>query len=199
MRFDIKGADGAIRTKVTIGPELGDDVQIVKRLDDDQVVELKLDAVELRGLEVVVAAIAKVRAEQAGKAPPAAPAAKAGVAALAIAAVVAGGCLQGGDPSAVAFLATYADRTGDGVVDEGDGRGKCEEPSPELLQLEPAQPGCTYLSTGRQGLNLLCGLGQGRWLAFRWDDHGERARGVLHLEAPSCIGDYDVEIHRRAE
>jgi len=193
MRYDVKGADGAVRLRVQHGPGL-DDVRLTKQINDDQVVDLVLDAAELRGLEVVVAAIAKVRAEQA-----ATPATKAGAAALAIAAVVAGGCLQGGNPSAGAFLVTYADRT-TAVVDEGDGRGKCELPRPERLQLEQLRAECTYVPRAQTGLNLLCGLGQGRWLpTFRWDDHGEGGRGVLHIEAPSCFGDYDVEIHRRAE
>ncbi len=62
MRFDLKNRTGGIRTRTHIGPELSDDVRIVQRLNDDQVVELTLDDHELLALKRVVDALVAARA-----------------------------------------------------------------------------------------------------------------------------------------
>ncbi len=73
MRFDLKNRTGGIRTRMHIGPELSDDVRIVQRVNDDQVVELTVDDHELLALKRVVDAMVAARATPA--APPAQPSA----------------------------------------------------------------------------------------------------------------------------
>jgi hypothetical protein len=201
MRYDLKGVDGGIRTKVHHGPELEDPVRITQRVDDDQVVELEFDLVELRGLHHVLGAIVKVRAEAAAKA--AAAGAKVAVAlAFVFLLVVAGpACLEAGDGSTAPWVVTYAERSAGAYFDAtGDGgatvRSRCGLPPPEQLELGPPRPGCTYVPRDRDvGLNLLCGQGTGH-VTFEWEPHAEGGRGDLRLERPDCRGDYAVELHR---
>jgi len=66
MRFAIKDASGEVATNVEL--DVVGDFRLTKRLSDDVVVELALDDVELRGLQVVIDGVLKVRAEIAARA-----------------------------------------------------------------------------------------------------------------------------------
>lgn len=199
-RYHFKGTDGAVRLRLLHGPTL-DDVRLTRQVNDDQVVELELDAAELRGLHHVLGAILKVR-DQA-KAPPARPAPAAGAAALAIAAVVLAaalgvvGCLTEGTAAAGPFDVTYADRP----PAAPPAIPRCPLPTPERVALAPERPECAYVAhrDGR-GLNLLCEV---PWrhvhLDVRWDPRGESGRGVMALEQDHCSGDYGVAWQRARE
>ncbi len=102
-------------------------------------------------------------------------------------------CLEGGDPFAGRFLATYTDELGDtGVAD------RCPLPSSEQAALEPERPGCAFIPfrDGR-GLNLLCDSSWERvHLDVRWDPSGDGGRGQGVLDGGGCRALFRFEWHR---